>query len=243
MKDPFDILLSYEPVDMAEIELYANTHAEGVKQQILASPRVVDGVVEGHRERRPMRRIAAVAASVAVLAAAAFVVTRAVSDTDAMACYGAVDLEADRVGLQPAELDVAACAELWEDGSLVNKAIIPAGEIPPLTGCVDDDGTLRVFPTADAGECGRLGLAVYEGSAPQNVDSIVMVQERLRLFVAGNACVALSDLAAEARSQLAAEGLTDWAVVEGAPTSGRTCASFAVDDGTMTILIVPVPEA
>ncbi len=250
MNDPFEILCAYDPVDQSEIDAYVQIHAAEVKQRILASPRLLpptgDVITVPGPVISPRRwpRIAAVAASVAVLAAAAFVVTRSAETTEVVTCYEGLSLESDRVGIQPEGRDPAACAEVWQSGTLVNDLVAQPFSVPPLSACVDDAGAIAVFPTADAAICADLGLALLDLEAPlPGAGEIVVVQDALREFIGLQGCVPADILAAEARTRLDAAGLTDWSVEAPAEQTTGTCAFFGIDDRTKTIVITPTPDS
>jgi hypothetical protein len=190
------------------------------------------------RERRPRRRRrrlalgGALAAGALALAGAGY----AVIDGDArpevgIGCYGAPSLDADTtvVGVdgRPA---VTICRALWRSGVVGAQ---PAE--PPLTACTGG-GAIRVFPTADASVCSRLGLvhAPRAGADPQ-ARRFAALRDALVARVEP-ACLRPATAAGAAREELAARGFTGWRVEVTGADDG--CASLAFDSARRVVTIV-----
>lgn len=137
-------------------------------------------------------------------------------------------------------LDPHQCAPLWADGTIVNPDVVPPGEVPPLTGCVNDTGTLIVLPTDDQGICARLGMAV-SGPASKATNSMVDVENRLVEQINPHVCPSFDKAQRIAETALADAGIDDWTVaVSQPPTDQRPCPSLSFDHVTNQILLVPI---
>jgi len=173
--------------------------------------------------------------------AAAWYMTRQPTNPTGIGCHQGLGLDSPQHVVTPTGgLDPGECAPLWADRTITNPAIVPPGQIPPLTGCVNDAGTLTVFPTDDPGHCERLGMATYV-PAP-DVGDLVDVQNRLVEQINSQTCLPLDDAHRLVEQTLTAADINDWTVVVSQPaTAERPCASLAFDHTTRQILLVPVP--
>ena len=233
-RDIFDALREVDPaagIDFADaVHIKARVHAR-VLAQVSA--------------RRPGGRRVVLAVAVAVLALAAVAatvyLTRQPTQVAGIGCAEGLSLDAVHVIAPTGGLDPQQCAELWADGTITNPDIAPAGQVPPLLGCVNDAGTLVVFPTDDQGVCERLGMAVFTPTADATA-SIIDVQNRLIEQINPQTCPSLDDAQQLAEQALAAAGIDDWTVVSQPATDQRPCPSLAFDSTARQIVIVPAPH-
>ena len=234
-RDIFDALREIDPADRID-----PTDAAQIKARVHA--RVLAQV----SARRPGGRRVIVAVAVAVLAlasiAAAVYLTRQPTQVAGIGC--AEDLTLDVVHVIPptGTLDPQQCAALWADGIIVNPAVAPAGQVPPLLGCVNDAGTLVVFPTDDQGLCERLGMVNYMPPSDAT-SSIVEVENRLVERINPQTCPSFDDTEQLIEQTLDAAGLDDWTVtVSQPPTDQRPCPSLSFRSDLHQIVIVPAPH-
>lgn len=233
-RDPFEGLESINPVPPSGER--PDSRSDPAAQALLAR------IQESHREGAPSRHrrrvrhflipVVGVAAATTT-AAAAWVIVRAADDPTQVACYRAVDLDSDIVGLASESDPIAQCRRVWETGGFGDS------RPPELHACVLRSGIVGVFPADDGDPCARLGLepADLTGEAP----AIVAVQGRLaERFIAE--CVPLEAAATIVATELRDAGLDDWTVTgPGTAPPDRPCGSIAVDVPTRTITVVAVP--
>lgn len=231
-RDIFDALRDADPAggidpqDAAHIK--ARVHARVLA---LASTR-----------RSGRRRVLLAVAVLALAAVAAVYLTRQPTQISGIGC--AEDLTLDAVHVIPSKggLDARQCTPLWADGTITNPAIAPAGQVPPLLGCVNDSGTLIVVPTDDQGVCEHLGMTVFAPPSDATV-SIVELEDRLVEQINSETCSSFDDAKQIVEQALDDAGIDDWTVtVAQQPTDQRPCPSLAFDSATRQILIVPVPR-
>ncbi|MFQ5524110.1 MAG: hypothetical protein ACE5F5_11130, partial [Acidimicrobiia bacterium] len=185
-----------------------------------------------------------VAVAVAVLAlatvAAAVYLTRQPTQISGIGCTEDLSGDAVHVIEPTGGLDPQQWAALWADGTITNPGIVPPGEVPSLTGCVNDTGTLIVLPTDDQGVCERLGMATYLPPS-EAVTSIIGVQERLIEQINPHVCPSFDDAQRLVEQALADAGIDDWTVVVSQPpTDQQPCPSLAFDSATRRIMLVPI---
>jgi len=232
-RDIFDALREDDPADRIDPQEAARIKAR-VRARVLA---------DASRRRRSRRRVL-LAAAVAVLAlaavAAAVYLTRQPTQISGIGCAADLSLDAVHVVEPTGGLDPQRCAPLWADGTITNPDIVPAGQVPPLVGCVNDAGTLIVLPTDDPGVCERLGMAAF---APPSdaTSSIIEVQDRLVEQINPQVCPSFDDAQRIAEQALDDAGIDDWTVVVSqAPTDREPCPSLAFDHTSREILLVPI---
>jgi hypothetical protein len=233
-RDIFDALREVDPASGIDSAEAARIKARvRVRVLDLASPRL------GRR-----RVLLAVAVAVLVLAsvAAAVYLTRQPTQISGIGCAADLGLDAVYVVEPTGGLDPEQCAPVWADGTITNPDVVPAGEVPPLTGCANDAGTLMVLPTDDPGVCERLGMAVYTPAA-KDTDSMVDVKDRLTEQINPQVCPSFDDARRIAEQALTDAEIDDWTVVVSQPpTDKRPCPSLSFDHTTRRILLVPVPH-
>lgn len=234
-RDVFDALREGDPA-----LVHSPEHDAVLRRNIKA--RVLDA------DRRPLRAtrrkilvVALLVATTLLVTAAALYLTREPSDPRGIACYQAAALDAPQFIVDaPSTLHPNECESLWDDGTLVNRSVVPEGEIPELIGCVTTGGGLAVFPSNDKQLCDRLGLTGYE--QPTRNDAIDLNQQLLDLF-STSGCMTINDAQLRIESILAEQGLNDWSVTISTPASTeRPCASFSLSGGERRIVLVPIPR-
>lgn len=225
--DPIELFKHLEPPIPAE--------AEQRNASILAA-------VHGHAAKTRQRRgrnpwIIGGGAVAIVLATAAFAVLRTstVSDPTAVSCLATTDLEGDLVGLAASEDPVEACRQLWIDGTLGN------GDVPPLTGCVNEAGAAAVVP-ADGAVCNRLGLDELEPGMSAEQQAVLNVNDSL-IDLFGSECFEQDEAVAEVQRQLDAANLDVWTVAVPEPFDPATpCAGPGVDTDNKRIFVIGARE-
>lgn len=157
-------------------------------------------------------------------------------------CYSDLSLDSDIYALVNVSGSATeACEEAWSGQFLTNPAV-PRGEVPPLTGCINDVGVVVVFPTDNPGICNDLGLAgVAPGQSDRRLATIAGAIDDIDLFIAEVPCRPLDESAEGARRILRDRGLASWSVVIQGERPDRPCASLAVDTPSETIIIVAIP--
>jgi len=232
-RDIFDALREVDPASRIDPAETARLKTR-IRARVLA---------DGSPQRRGRRRVLiAIAVAVLALAAVAATVylTRQPTQPSGIGCAADLGLDAVYVAEPVGGLDPQQCASLWADGTITNPDIVPPGEVPPLTGCVNDTGTLIVLPTDDPGVCEQLEMANY---LPQSeaTKSIVDVQERLVEQINPHVCPSFDQAQRIAEDALADAGIDDWTVVVSqTPTEQRPCPSLSFDHTTRRILLVPI---
>lgn len=230
--DPFDALRAMNPVPDAVREPLADPESDALLRRILRDGE--GGSNQRHRRRGRHILIPLAVAAAMATAAATWIVTRTAGDATQVACYRAVSLSADIVGVEPAGDPRDACSAVWVDGEFGR------GPAPPLAACVLPSELVGVFPASDGDPCRRLGLD--EARLDGDVPAIVGVQELLSERF-GADCVRLDQAEELVVGALRDADLEDWTVIRAAePTSDRPCASIAVDPATETITLVPLPR-
>lgn len=232
-RDIFDALREVDPAGGIDPQDAARIKAR-VRARVLAD-------ASPHRSGR-RRLLLAVAVTILALAAvaAAVYLTRQPTQISGIGCSEDLSGDAVYVVESTGGLDPQRCAALWADGTITNPDITPPGQIPPLTGCVNDAGTLIVLPTDDQDVCERLGMANYLPPS-EAVTSIIDVQDRLIEQINPQTCPSFDDAQRLANQALADAGIEDWTVVVPQPaTDQRPCPSLAFDSATHQILLVPI---
>ncbi len=232
-RDIFDALREVDPAGRIDPQDAARIKNR-VRTRVLA---------DAYPQRRGRRRVV-LAVAVAVLALAAIAagiyLARQPSQISGIGCAGDLSLDAVYVVEPTGGLDPHRCAPLWVDGIITNPDLAPAGQVPPLVGCVNDADTLIVLPTDDQGICGRLGMA---GIAPPSdaTSSIIEVQERLIEQINPQVCPSFDDAQRLVEQALTDAGIEDWTVVVSQPpTDERPCPSLSFDSASRRILLVPI---
>ncbi len=237
-RDPFDLLRANDPVDVASLPDADSATAGGLLARITTQPR--------SRPRRSWpsrwRRLALVTAVAVITAAAAWaILARDVTEPLGVLCHEEASLESSSVLIRPdLDLDPSLCAAPWEDGVLANPNVA-SGSVPPLTACVNEHGSLLVFPTSDTSICDRLELAPPTPESADELQPVVQLENELVDYFAATGCAAIADAEAHVRGTLDRLGLTQWTVTTQPPHPDRPCASFGLDTASMTVVLTPIP--
>lgn len=221
---------SYVPAQRTLQHLLRRPLPEVIAQQLAGSG--------GPRRSRRLLVVGGVAGAVALLAAAAWVVTRPAENPTKVACYAAASLSADTAAasLSGGVAPVDACVAPWQDGSF------PAGGVPPLAACVLPSGVIGVFP-GEASVCDALGLArlATDGAASDTV-SVVQLVDTLTAALAAPNCLDVATAEVLVRDRLGQLDLVGWTLISPASNGqGRPCTSIDIDPPARTIRLVPIP--
>lgn len=239
--EALDRLSAINPVDEKTVEGPDSPRAKDLLVKITATSR------NDLHTRRPLRKPLRLAISLAVVAAvtiaAAWVLTRIVESPNAVSCYQAVDLNAD-VAAAPAggPATAEACVPVWQDGVLVNTKIAPSKTVPPLLGCVADNGSLAVFPTDDPTVCSTFNFAYPDPVNQDEADLLRAVEDQLIEYFQSAECRPMTAAETEVRFILDRAGLTDWSIQAQPENPGRPCASHSLSEDARTVILVPIPE-
>lgn len=242
--DAFELLRSLDPVNESRLPDHQTPIAQRLLTEILSKPRAASPA----HPRRPSRRRLRVAVALAFVAlatiAAAWIVLRAISNPIAIGCYQAPTLDSNRVGVASGgRLDPSVCAPLWEEATLVNQDVAPAGSIPPLFGCVTDTGSLAVFPSDDPTLCEQLGLSPPDDQSIPEGEAIRQLNDQLIAYFDNQACVPFDEAQQGVEDILEKTGFGDWTIEFMPGNPGHPCASFGLDSENQTIRVVPIPES
>lgn len=233
-------LRAINPVDETSVDGPDSPRAAELLTRITATPR--DAHEHTLPGRKPLRLAITVAAAALATIAAVWVWTQAVERPTAISCYQAVDLDADIAAAPaggPATAD--ACEPVWADGVLTNTDIAPRWDIPPLTACVADNGSLAVFPTDDATVCEELGLAYPEPLEQDQADDLRTLEEDLIAYFQTEECPTIEAAATRVRQILDRAGFTQWTIQKQPESPQRPCASHSLDEEARTIILIPIP--
>lgn len=198
--DPFEVFARVNPFAG---EFGPTPDDERRLTEIIATP-VQGGDRRGWWSRR--RIGVTVGLGVAVLATAAFAVTRReqASDPTGTGCYASAALDGDIVVLGVVDDPVAACSTLWSDGTL------GTGGVGALTACVNEAGVAVVFPDT-AAVCSRLGLGEYVAGRSDEQQALADLHERMAEFYSAD-CYRQADAITTAQQLLDESGLEGWTV-------------------------------
>jgi hypothetical protein len=157
------------------------------------------------------------------------------SEPTRIACAATDDPDGDVVCLPGAVDPVAACAELWTDGTL------GSGATPPLAACVNDAGAVVVLPGESSAVCTRAGFDLLDLDADTSDAAGVLALEERLIDTFLNDCYGQDDALAEVRRILDDEGFADSAVTlaEDFP-DGLDCAGISVDASEQNVIVAGV---
>jgi hypothetical protein len=174
--------------------------------------------------------------------AAAYTLTRPISNPIAVGCYEGTSLTATEHITALRGTPAASCAELWNAGEL------GSAPHPSLVTCVRSSGTAVVFPTKDQSICSRLGLASVaqtrgrgaqlrtSGTAP----SIEKLTARLGEAVLNSTCLRSVEALRDVQQDFATFKIHGWSVVRAAAFStAHPCVGFAIDPTHGIVKLVP----
>ncbi|MEZ5176668.1 MAG: hypothetical protein R2823_10795 [Acidimicrobiia bacterium] len=240
--DAFEAFRASNPVDESTVPAPDSPQARALFDEITATPRTQEVALA----RFPRRRLV-VAIAVALLAlasiAAAWLILRDVTDPIAVVCYQAPSLDSDAAdATTEGTLGVELCEPAWKSGRLVNEDIVPSGEVPPLVGCVTDQGNLAVFPSDSQALCTQLGLAEPNPESVPDSDVLRELQNELVQHFDQQVCQPIEDASQDVRRILDTHGFEDWQIQVAPGGAGRPCASLAFDVANETVHLVPIPD-
>lgn len=236
--DAFEQLRAANLVDPTQVDGPDSPRAQTLLASILATP----FAREPNVVRRRRRRLIVAVAILAVLGgAAAWIVTRAVTNTTAISCYQELNLSGPRVGLAGHPLDAQSCAPFWADGTLTNPDY-PPGVVPPLVACVTDTGALGVFPSDDHNLCEKLDLAPPDPASIRDATPILDLDQAISEYFATDQCIPIPRAVDDVRQILEDHDASDWTITIGEQRPDRPCASLSFEPETHTMRIVPIPE-
>lgn len=232
-EDPYEMLRRVDPAPLEDMPGPESAFGQRVKAAAKSGTPIA-------RQRARRVLTVAIAAAALVGVAAAYYLTRPATEPSVVVCYEATTLDSTREAVAaPPALTTAACEQPWIDGTLKSGNVVK-GEIPPLIGCVNDTGTLWVFPSDDESLCKALGLANHEPTSTPD-DSTALMGLLTDMFNIGE-CVSITDAEQDITQLLDTNDLTQWRIVVATPlTDERPCASFSLDPTTRTINLVPIP--
>jgi len=238
--DAFEAFRASNPVDDSTLPDADSTDARALFSEITSRSRTMP-----EADKHPRRQLVLVIA-VAILAlglvAAAWLIFRDVSDPISVACYQDTSLGSNVVAASPdGPLEASLCEQVWEEGTLVNEAVVPAGQAPPLVGCVTDQGNLAVFPSEDPSICAQLGLAEPTPSSPAEGDTIRQLDNDLVEYFSQHECQTIEQARLDIQQLLDGYGLSEWIIQMSPGGPGRRCASFGLDAPNNIIHLVPIP--
>jgi hypothetical protein len=236
--DPFEILRGNNPVDPSTIDAFGPA-ADDLLDSIIAEPARRQPILT----RRSLYLGIAAAAILAATAATWFLSTRSI-ETLSVVCFESVDLDGHRSGLsETVTPQPEACQAPFQDGRLTFDTSRP-GYVPPLTGCVSDNGSLYVLPTDNQDICTALGLAKPDPTQPPaSLDDIGAAKEAITEYILSAECRPLEDTVTQVRRILDDNNLSEWQIQQNPGRPGQPCASIAYDIPNTTIIVVPIEPA
>lgn len=232
----------------------ANPVPAGRADQVPPDPVLFRSIVAGDLDRSslppaPRRRLRILVPVLAVTGLLGGTVAYAllrdtVPKPQVVGCYERAHLEArtEVVGVG-ADGPVAACAELWREGTLGQ-----GDQVPPLTECLLDTGVVGVFPApAGPGVCASLEAPPSAPATPTAPSPPVDVTERF-LILRGAVlpqfvdapCVDPQMATDIVRRELDGAGLGDWRISgAGEFTADRPCATLGFRPESGEVVLVP----
>jgi hypothetical protein len=240
-QDAFDVFVATNPVDEFTLPGPDSAQARDLLARIIATPRQPLAQPARYTRRRLVIAIAVALLALASMAAA-WLLTRDVTDPISVICYQDVSLDspaADAPNEGP--LDVDLCKPAWEDRILINEDLTPPGTTPPLVGCVTERGSLAVFPTSDTEACARLGLANINPESVPAGAPLRQLQADLVDHFSQQQCQPMEAAQRDVAEILSANGFSNWQIQLSPGEGGDACASFGLDIETQTVDLIPIP--
>lgn len=241
--DAFEVFRASDPVDESTVPDGESPEARALFTQITATPRTQPETPD----RKPRRRFA-VAVVIALLSAttiaAAWLIVRAVSDPISVACYQDARRDSDVVAVASGgSLEERLCEPVWEDGVLVNDDVTSVGQVPPLVGCVTDQGNLAVFSSDDPALCQELGLAQPDQESTPEGDVLRQLNDELVAHFDAQDCQPIEAAREDVRRILNGYALDDWQIQISPGGPDRPCASFGLDAPNQTVHLISIPQS
>ncbi|MCY3850477.1 MAG: hypothetical protein OXF75_06710 [Acidimicrobiaceae bacterium] len=234
--DPLELIRQADPAPRDSMPTSMSPLGRSIRARVAE-----EMIAERPRNNRRLVVRVLIALVVAALATAAtWIITREASDPSGVVCYEEASLESTGV-VAAAPLDASLCAPLWAEGVLQNPAV-ERGAAPQLVACVNPHGVLVIFPASDNSDvCRDLNLPRHKSSTTEQL--LVDMNNRLNRLFAEAPCLGLDDANLQTTEILRATGLEDWTVAATtAATDERPCASYGIDAGSETVVLVPAPD-
>lgn len=237
--DPVEVLEDLNPVDPEDVRgVAASPEARATLGRILEQPGRRPTYTR-RRLRRPRLVAAAAIAVVAAMAGTAWALTRSTPQRITVGCYAAQSISARTIVLPAGSgSQVATCRKAWQRGDFGMP------KSPQLHACVLPSGGVAVFPGARP--CERLKLQPLghgaTGRHQARPGSPIRLKNDLVRAYLGRRCLSGSTGLRLARSEIRRLHLNRWRVQVTTPfTRQRNCTSYAFDEQSDLILIVPMP--
>lgn len=222
--DPFEILRRGNPVPRPS----RSGHTQG-------EDRLLSGILALPRRSAPARVVAGVSTvCLALLVAAAFLGSRAPSETTGVACYEEADLAADTVLVANDGDPLSACAAAWaHNGS----------NLGPGAACVLPSGAVGVFPGSPR-TCEALDLAVAKPADGGDGDrAVTVLRQLLDERLDSSTCVDLAMARSVSEDALREAGLTGWrvddafalAAAKGSSAGNPPCTVYSIEELTRSV--------
>lgn len=198
-------------------------------------------IIENRKSRRPWWRRRAVVIPLVIglagaTAAAAYTLTRPVTNTVEVGCFSGPSLSSVEHGTALTGSPVATCSRLWEAGAFGRPTL------PPLVECVEPSGAAVVFPTRNVGICSELRLAVPGKQVIPEKEAVEAQQltRQLGSIVLGTSCLPPGAARSDALRWMERDQLKHWRVVSaGQFTSSQPCSSFAITSARREVQLIP----
>ncbi len=237
----FDMLRSGDPAPLSTVPGPGSPLGRRILANVMAN-----AARPAPRIRRP-KRVVAAAMAATVIAATAVTAwalnTRSATNPTSVLCYEAPSTTASAIEApRAADPSADSCAPFWRDGVLPISSNRARGQVPPLVACVNDAGTLAVFPSDDAGLCADLGLA-DSAAPPAGPDLTFELRQELVNAINAQSCLSINDAETFTLDTFRRLGADGWTVEPRPANQDRPCASLAFDEPNRTIILVPIPRS
>jgi len=239
--DAFEAFRKANPINDSTLPGPDSPKGRTLFDRITSAPRLSDPTPRRSRHRTVLVITAVLVALISI--AATWLALRDVTDPLPIVCYQAPRMDSDAAaGASGGTLGVERCEWAWEDGTLINDDFAPPGQIPPLVGCVTDEGNLAVFPGDDPALCEQLGLTRPEPASMSDGDALRQLESDLVDWFDEHGCQALDVAEQDIRVILDAHGFDDWLISNPGPNGNDPCASFGLDVENKAVRLVSTPD-
>ncbi|MDP9341550.1 MAG: hypothetical protein M3Q23_05460 [Actinomycetota bacterium] len=200
------------------------------------------------KRRRRSWRVALVLVPAALLGTAVAVASGALRTADQVAdevtCFAAPDLGSAAAGFPSAagQSLAAQCEHAWTSGGITSPAPGPAPAV--WIACVGQAGGVDVFPSEDAGLCGRLGLQPLPPDYGEAVARYAALEQEMFASFPESECIGRAAGMQTARRILDDHGYTSWTVRAGRFSDDAPCGRPDLDpvNGIATLEAAIRPE-
>jgi ferric-dicitrate binding protein FerR (iron transport regulator) len=254
-RDPFEILRRLNPIEPEDVRGAASAEPAAERlQRILADhprhartwraqihPARPRAQIHPARPRPRLIYLIGLASLVAILAAAAWALTRGAPTALTVGCYATADLQAHTVVIPAGDrTPIASCRAVWERGEFGTRTAAPR-----LQACALPSSAVAVFPSPHNTACKTLRLrplpAARSGEAA--TASLVRVRAALVPKFLAKPCMNEEQATATVHAAMREAHLNGWTVKEQQPFDAtRPCASLAFDEQQHVVLLVPLPR-